>query len=81
MIPITITEFVKQTVETNPDTDAKTLITSCKEALKAKTLRFCLHDLQLTNLGGRLGNYRDLSYMCFTCMTGEMDDSEDYEIE
>lgn len=36
MIPITITEFVKQTVEANPDINAETLIASCKEAIKAK---------------------------------------------
>lgn len=36
MIPVTITEFVKQAIEANLDTDAETLIAACHETLKAK---------------------------------------------
>ena len=79
MIPITVTEFVKQTVEINPDFDAETLITSCKEALRAKqsgaTCMICNSPIWAA------GSAITGTYMCFTCMTGEMDDSEDYEIE
>ncbi len=79
MIPITITEFVKQTVEANPDTDAVTLIASCKETLKAKncgvTCMICNSSIWAA------GSAITGTYMCFTCMTGEIDDSEDYEIE
>ncbi len=79
MIPITITEFVKQTVEANTGIDTETLITSCKEALKAKqsgaACMICNSPIWAA------GSAITGTYMCFTCMTGEMDDSEDYEIE
>lgn len=79
MIPITITEFVKQTIEANPDTDAETLTVSCKEAFKAKhngaTCIICGASIWAA------GSAITGTYMCFACMTGEMDDSEDYEIE
>lgn len=79
MMPITITEFVKQTVEANPDINAETLITSCKETLKAKhggaVCMICNSPIWAA------GSAITGTYMWFTCMTGEMDDSEDYEIE
>lgn len=79
MIPITITEFVKQTVEANPDTDAETLTTACHEILKAKhngaTCMICSSPIWA------VGSAITGTYICFTCMTGEFDDSEDYEIK
>ncbi|MDE6519932.1 MAG: hypothetical protein K2K91_05650 [Ruminococcus sp.] len=79
MIPITITEFVKQKVESNPDTDAETLIANCKETLKAK---HCGAACIICNSPiWAAGSAITGTYMCFTCMTGEIDDSEDYEIE
>ncbi len=78
MIPITITEFVKQTVEADPDTDAETLTAACHETLKAKhngaTCMICSSPIWAA------GSAITGTYMCFTCMTSEMDDSEDYEI-
>lgn len=79
MIPITITEFVKHTVEANPDTDAETLTAACHETLKAKhsgaICMICSSPIWAA------GSAITGTYMCFACMTGEMDDSEDYEIE
>ncbi len=78
MTPISIKEFVKQTVKHNPDTDAAELTASCKATLKDK-----LSVASCVICGAPIwaaGSAVTGTYMCFTCMTGEMDDSEDYEI-
>lgn len=78
MISITITEFIKQTVNANPDTDAEVLTAACYETLKAK-----YNGSACITCGAPIwaaGSAITGTYMCFTFMTGEFDDSEDYEI-
>ena len=79
MIAITIKDFVKKTVEANPGTDAAKLTESCNAVLNDKQNGAVCHIC-----GGEIwaaGAAVTGTYLCFTCMTGEADDSEDYEIE
>ncbi len=76
---ISIEEFADGVVKNNKDTNRKELIASLREALAAKKERRKMHDLRRTHLGGR--QQPSQGRMCFTCTTGEADDSEDYEIE
>lgn len=78
MLPISITKFVKETIKCNPGTNSDELTASCKEALRLKHsgASCIICGSPIWAAGAALtGNY-----MCFTCMTGESDDSEDYEI-
>jgi len=79
MIPISIKEFVKQTVKNNPGMKADELTASCKAVLADKkagaSCMICGAPIWAA------GSAITGNYMCFTCTTGEMDDSEDYEIK
>lgn len=80
MIPISIADFVKQTVDTNSDLDAAELTDSCKDMLRRKRNgAACLTcgNAPIWAAGSAVTGIA----MCFTCMTGDFDDSEDYEIE
>lgn len=79
MTPVSIQEFVKQTVKNNPGMKADELTESCKAVLNDKK-----SGAACTICGAPIwaaGSAITGNYMCFTCMTGEMDDSEDYEIK
>jgi len=78
MIPISIKEFAKKTAKQNKDIDEKELTKSLKEALEAKKngAKCCQCGQPIWAAGSGVTG----SYMCFTCMTLESDDSEDYEI-
>lgn len=78
MISISIKDFVNKSAEANPGTNIAELTESCKSVLNDKrTGAVC----QLC--GGEIwaaGAAVTGTYLCFSCMTGESDDSEDYEI-
>lgn len=80
MISISITDFVKQTVDANSDANAADLTDSCREMLRLKrngaTCLIC-GNAPIWAAGSAVTG----TAMCFTCMTGDSDDSEDYEIE
>ena len=67
---ISIEEFADGVVKNNKYTNRKELIASLREALAAKR-----------NGARAAGSAITGTNMCFTCTTGEADDSEDYEIE
>ena len=80
MIPISIADFVKQTVDANSDVDAAELTDSCQEMLRHKrngaTCLICGNG-PIWAAGSAVTG----TAMCFTCMTGDFDEIEDYEIE
>ena len=78
MTKISIERFADMTVENNPDMNKVQLIESLKEAVKRKregaTCTICGSPIWAA--GSAITGVN----MCFTCTTGEEDDSEDYEI-
>ena len=78
MTPISIEKFADLTVKNNPDTNKSDLIESLREAVKRKnegaTCMICGQPIWAA------GSAITGSYMCFSCTTGEADDSEDYEV-
>lgn len=80
MIVISIKEFVKQTVKTNPTENSASLTAACHEMLQLKRSgKTCMNcgTAPIWAAGSAITG----TPMCFTCMTGEADDSEDYEVE
>ena len=75
---ISIEEFADGVVK-NKDTNRKELIASLREALAAKRsgARCMICGAPIWAAGSGVTG----TYLCFTCTTGEADDSEDYEIE
>lgn len=69
---ISIEEFADGVVKNNKDTNRKELIASLREALAAKK-----SGAPIWAAGSGVTG----TYLCFTCTTGEADDSDDYEIE
>ena len=79
MIAISIQDYVKKTVKANPGTDTEKLTVSCNAVLNDKR-----NGAVCQMCGGEIwaaGAAVTGTYLCFTCMTGEADDSGDYEIE
>ena len=78
MVEISIDKFAKSVVERTPGKDINVIKKSLKEALAAKKAGakcpVCGNPIWAAG-SGITGDY-----MCFTCITGEADDSEDYEI-
>lgn len=78
MVPISVEKFADMVMEKNKDYNRKELIEALKAALNAKK-----HGAKCTICGQPIwaaGCAITGTYMCFTCTTGEADDSEDYEI-
>jgi RNA polymerase-binding transcription factor DksA len=78
MIPISIKEFAKKTAAHNKDINEKALIEDLKEALSAKK-----NGAKCSQCGQPIwaaGSAVAGAYMCFSCLTLEADDSEDYEV-
>ena len=76
---ISVEEFADGVVKNNKDTNRKELIASLRESLAAKK-----SGARCMICGAPIwAAARDLTgpHICFTCTTGEADDSEDYEIE
>ncbi|HEL1189688.1 TPA: hypothetical protein TVL37_000677 [Streptococcus equi subsp. zooepidemicus] len=74
---ISIKKFAALTAKHNKDIDQKEF---------EKSLQVVLHDKQngveCVNCGAPIwaaGSATTGSYMCFTCITGEVDDSDDFE--
>lgn len=79
MVIISIEEFAKSTIKNNPKQYKKDeLISTLRETLQDKNngakCMICGNPIWAA------GSAITGSYMCFTCITGEADDSEDYEI-
>ena len=78
MVPISIEKFADMTVKNNSDMDKLELIEALQEAVKRKnegaTCMICGRPIWAA------GSAITGTYMCFTCTTGEADDSEDYEV-
>ena len=76
---ISVEEFADGVVKNKKDTNRKEHITSLREMLAAKkngaTCMICGAPIWAA------GSAVTGTAMCFTCITGENDDSEDYEIE
>jgi len=78
MVPISIEKFARMTCENNEDLDYKDLIRSLEETLAAKEngAKCVICGSPIWAAGSALTG----TDMCFTCATGEADDSQDYEI-
>ena len=78
-VPISIEEFADSTMKNNKGYNRKELIRTLEETLQAKkagaTCIICVAPIWAA------GSAITGTYMCFTCTTGEADNSEDYEIE
>ncbi|MCX4371191.1 MAG: hypothetical protein OSJ58_05080 [Dysosmobacter sp.] len=78
-VPISIEEFADSTMKNNKGYNRKELIRTLEETLQAKkagaTCIICGAPIWAA------GSAITGTYMCFTCTTGEADNSEDYEIE
>lgn len=76
---ISIDKFADGVVKNNKGCDRKALIASLQDALNAKKngARCVICGAPIWAAGSGVTG----TYMCFPCMTGETDDSEDYEIE
>ena len=79
MVPISIEEFARTTCDNNKDVKYSDLVKALEESLKAKQNgEKCI---QCGNPIWAAGSAVTGINMCFTCMTGKEDDSEDYEID
>lgn len=76
---ISVEEFADAVVKNNKDANRRELIASLREALAAKRngARCMICGAPIWAAGSAVTG----TNMCFTCTTGEADDSEDYEIE
>ena len=76
-VPITIDEFVKSYIKSNPKENAAELREALVRAVDAKKSgAVCSRGRPIWAIGSVAGTHR-----CFTCITGEADNSEDYEID
>lgn len=79
MVPISIKEFVDITVKNNAHIKKEELVSALRDAVarkKAGAGCICCGNTIWAAGSAVVG-----SDMCFTCITGEADDSEDYEVE
>lgn len=76
---ISIEEFADGVVKNNKDANRRELIAALRESLAAKKngARCMICGAPIWAAGSAITG----TNMCFTCTTGEADDSEDYEIE
>lgn len=78
MVGISIEEFVKKYVKNNPDDGFTEGVNLFKNAVKRKkagaTCTYC--GASIWAVGSAISGFDG----CFTCITGEHDDSEDYEV-
>lgn len=78
MVPISIEDFVNKHCETNPEENPNQVKEDLKEAVKDKKKgETCFNCGQEIWAIGSAVAYHG----CFTCLTGEADSSEDYEID
>lgn len=76
---ISIEEFADGVVKNNRDANRRELIAALRESLTAKKsgARCMIYGAPIWAAGSGVTG----TCLCFTCTTGEADDSEDYEIE
>ena len=78
LTPIPVKEFADMVMKNNKGNKRKELIRTLEETLQAQnagaTCMICGAPIWAA------GSAITGNYMCFTCTTGEADDSEDYEI-
>ena len=78
MVPISVKKFAEITAKNNKDINKGELMTALNEALKRKnngaSCIICGHPIWAA------GSAIVETDMCFSCITGEADDSDDYEI-
>ncbi|ANC99839.1 hypothetical protein QE612_08675 [Streptococcus suis] len=75
---ISIKEFVELTTNNNPDINPKELEETLRAVLEEKE-----GGARCMNCGSPIwvaGSALVGSYMCFTCLTGEADGSDDFEV-
>lgn len=79
MVPIKIKDYVKKHIATNKDTDINELTTLLEDAVKRKQSggKCSCCNQPIWALGSAVSGFEG----CFTCITGETDDSVDYEVE
>ena len=79
MVPIKIEKFAKKYVEGNKGEKLEDVINRLRESLARKNAgvkcSVCKTE-EIWAIGSALGGFEG----CFTCITGESDDSEDYEV-
>ena len=78
MTSITIDEYAKKHVQSNPDDDIEDIKARLRKSLKNKnngaTCMICGSSIWA------LGSAVSGQNMCFSCLTGEADSSNDYEV-
>lgn len=79
MIPISIDKFTESYIKNNPKEKRQDIINSLKAAVAAKQDGVCCSQCgqPIWAVGTAIAGWN----ICFTCLTGEADDSEDYEID
>lgn len=76
--PVSIDDFVEKHVKSNPGTKAADIRAALKEAVEAKRKGMtCFCGQPIWAIGYAIAG----ADQCFTCTTGESDNSEDYEID
>lgn len=78
MVPISIDKFVASYIKNNPKETRQDIINSLKAAITAKQDGACCSQCgqPIWAVGTAIARWD----VCFSCLTGEADDSEDYEI-
>lgn len=79
MVEIKVKEFAKKYVERNKEEKLVNVINNLNEALKRKKsgeLCSICKSNPIWAIGSALGGFKG----CFTCITGEIDDSNEYEV-
>jgi hypothetical protein len=79
VVPISIEKFVASYLKNNPKENKQVIIESLKAAVTAKQEGACCSQCEqpIWSIGTAIAGWN----VCFTCLTGEADDSEDYEID
>lgn len=79
MVPISVAKFADMTIKNNKGYNRKELIETLEATLadKRNGAKCIICGAPIWAAGSAITG----TYMCFTCTTGEADDSEDYEIE
>ena len=79
LIPISVKDFADMVMKNNKGYNRKQLIHTLEDTLQAKKngAKCMICGALIWAAGSAITG----TYMCFTCTTGEADDSEDYEIE
>ncbi len=79
MVSITIDQFVEKYIKNNPKENKTALTRSLQAAVAAKQSGACCDQCHqpIWAIGTAIAGWST----CFTCLTGEADHSEDYEID